>query len=225
MEIYRVLRRTASTAHVRILMLTARSPRMTAWLVSRLALITISGAVQCCGTHGPRAGAARSDSAPRRSTASPPSAGWWRSTSTNTTACFRIRRFGDRRRTRCTFMKRRVNYPYVSIGSLFLLDTRPFIAHGPVSAGTSKSIARRQALASQKRGGSHFYTRSIRGTSGAGARDDSREEQRFLRHGSHTRPGTSTRLLLQLDDRVGPTLYSRRLCAGHWRCVRIVAGW
>ena len=35
------------------------------------------------------------------SIASQPSAGWWRSTSTNTTTCFRIRRFEDRRRTRC----------------------------------------------------------------------------------------------------------------------------
>src|SRR4029450_4721183 len=42
--------------------------------------------------------------------------------------------------------------------------------------------------------------------SGAGARDDSREEQRSLRHGSHTRPDTSARLLLQLDDpRSNPT--------------------
>jgi putative transposase len=31
-----------------------------------------------------------------------PSVAWWRSTWTNTTACFRIRRFADRRLTRCT---------------------------------------------------------------------------------------------------------------------------
>jgi hypothetical protein len=33
---------------------------------------------------------------------------WSGSTSGNTTGCFRIRPFADRRRTRCTFMKRRV---------------------------------------------------------------------------------------------------------------------
>jgi hypothetical protein len=38
-----------------------------------------------------------------RSTASPPSADSSRFTSTNATACFRIRRFVDRRRTRCHF--------------------------------------------------------------------------------------------------------------------------
>jgi hypothetical protein len=37
-----------------------------------------------------------------RSIASRRSAGWWRSTSTNTTTCFHIRRFEDRRPTRCT---------------------------------------------------------------------------------------------------------------------------
>ena len=37
-----------------------------------------------------------------RSRASRRSAGWCRSTSRNTTTCFRIRRFEDRRRTRCT---------------------------------------------------------------------------------------------------------------------------
>ena len=37
-----------------------------------------------------------------RWTASPRSADWSRSTSTNTTAWFRIQRFADRRRTRCT---------------------------------------------------------------------------------------------------------------------------
>ena len=37
-----------------------------------------------------------------RWTASPPSVDWSRFTSTNTTACFRIQRFADRRRTRCT---------------------------------------------------------------------------------------------------------------------------
>jgi hypothetical protein len=37
-----------------------------------------------------------------RSRASPRCVDSWRSTSTNTTACFRIRRSGDRRRTRCT---------------------------------------------------------------------------------------------------------------------------
>jgi hypothetical protein len=35
-------------------------------------------------------------------TASPPFVVWWRSTSTHTTACFRIRRFADRRLTRRT---------------------------------------------------------------------------------------------------------------------------
>jgi hypothetical protein len=37
-----------------------------------------------------------------RSTALRPATGWWRSTSTNTTTCFHIRRFEDRRPTRCT---------------------------------------------------------------------------------------------------------------------------
>jgi hypothetical protein len=37
-----------------------------------------------------------------RWTASPPSVDWSRSTSTNTTGCFRIQRFADRHRTRCT---------------------------------------------------------------------------------------------------------------------------
>jgi hypothetical protein len=42
-------------------------------------------------------------SCPRtRWTMSPPSVDWSRSTSTNTTACFLIRRFADRRLTRCT---------------------------------------------------------------------------------------------------------------------------
>jgi hypothetical protein len=138
---------------------------------------------------------------------------------------FHIPRFADRHLTRCTFMKRRVNYPYVSIGSLFLLDTRPFIAHGPVSAGSIQEYCASPSACLAKRGGSHFYTRFIRGTSSAGARDDSREEQRFLRHGSHTRPGTSTRLLLQLDDRVGPTYAVAGCVPATGRCVRIVADW
>jgi hypothetical protein len=35
---------------------------------------------------------------------------------------------------------------------------------------------------------------------GAGARYDPKEEQRALKHGSQKRPGSTTRLLLQLDD-------------------------
>ena len=45
-----------------------------------------------------------------RSTASIPSVDSWSSTSTNTTACFRIRRFAGRRRTRCT-SAREIRYP------------------------------------------------------------------------------------------------------------------
>jgi hypothetical protein len=58
--------------------------------------------------------------------------------------------------------------------------------------------ARRRASCLVERGGSHFYTRSIRDTSGAGARDDSGEEQRSLRHGSQTRLVISARLLPSL---------------------------
>ena len=43
-----------------------------------------------------------SGSSSTRSTASRPSVDSWSSTLTNTTACFRIRRFADRRQTRCT---------------------------------------------------------------------------------------------------------------------------
>src|SRR5262245_57702479 len=125
--------------------------------------------------------------------------------SRNTTGCFHIRHFADSRRTRCTLMKRRVNYPRC-IERESLSSRHTSIHHARsgecVNRTSSTGVASPSALPLAERGGSHFYTRSIRGTSGAGARDDSREEQRSLRHGSQTRPGTSTRLLLQLDDLV-----------------------
>jgi transposase len=44
------------------------------------------------------------------------------------------------------------------------------------------------------------YIRALSGTLCAGARDDTKEEQRRLDNGSHVRPRPLTRLLLQLDD-------------------------
>jgi hypothetical protein len=46
---------------------------------------------------------------------------------------------------------------------------------------------------------SRLYSRSLWHLS-AGARDDTKEEQRRLDNGSHVRPRPLTRLLLQLDD-------------------------
>ena len=56
----------------------------------------------------------------------------------------------------------------------------------------------------------HPFIRAHRGTSCAGAREDSREEQRPLMHGSRKRPHRYARLLLPLDDLAEPTLRRRQ---------------
>src|SRR5260370_19444641 len=91
---------------------------------------------------------------------------------------------------------------------------------------TSTCIVKR--LASQSEVTPTFIRALSVAPRGAGARDDSREVQRSLRHGSQTRPRTSARLLLQLDDLFGPSLHTRRLvpaAAGVCACcVRIFFG-
>ena len=80
-------------------------------------------------------------------------------------------------------------------------------------ANGSSVRTRRQAqssvLADAQRGDSHFYTRSS-WHSGAGARDDPKEEQRSLCRRLSQRPGRTARLLLQLDDLDGHILLSGR---------------
>jgi len=77
---------SAPALHQEVLELRRRVKKLTALL--RLALVLLR-----CSTSG---------CSFTRRTASPPSVDGSRSMSTNTTACFRIQRFADRRRTRCT---------------------------------------------------------------------------------------------------------------------------
>ena len=102
-----------------------------------------------------------------------------------------------------TFMKRPVNLPERSRERPVLLDRSPVSARPSICKGPRERVTRfgrRQAPLLVQRGWLPLLYALCLARFGAGARYDPKEEQRSLKHGSQKRPGSTTRLLLQLDD-------------------------
>ena len=106
------------------------------------------------------------------------------------------------------FMKRLVKLPTQLERANAFRSTPPVSARSP---STSQGVRARTShnrtvspstflLADGVSEATHPFIRAHRGTSGTGAREDPKEEQRPLEDGSHVRPDISARLLLQLDD-------------------------
>ena len=79
------------------------------------------------------------------------------------------------------------------------VSARPFTSQGARANGSPQSVAK-LILPRCCSEVTHPFIRALRGTSRAGAREDSRERQRPLVHGSRKRPHEYARLPLQLDD-------------------------